>query len=40
MIQIIDREKIELDDDFFKLNEKYRNIEKLEISNWIDQLLK
>ena len=40
MIQIIDREKIEIDDDFFKFNEKYKNIEKLEISNWIDQLLK
>jgi hypothetical protein len=39
MIQIIDRKKVVIDKDFFKSKEDYKNIEKLEISNWIENLL-
>jgi hypothetical protein len=40
MIQVIDRDNIILDDLFFKTTQQYEHIEKLEISNWIDELLK
>jgi hypothetical protein len=39
MIQIIDRKKVVIDKNFFSCKENYRNIEKLEISNWIENLL-
>jgi len=40
MIQVIDRENIVLNNGFFELKEDYNNIERLEISNWINELLK
>ncbi|MNL77208.1 hypothetical protein D3C87_2033370 [compost metagenome] len=39
MIQIIDRKKVVIDNNFFSCKENYKNIEKLEISNWIENLL-
>ena len=40
MIQVIDRKEIVLDDRFFETKQEYEHIEKLEISNWLDELLK
>lgn len=40
MIQIVDREKVQIEDDFFNRTGSYDHIECLEISNWIDKLLK
>lgn len=40
MIQVIDRENIVLNNDFFEFEQDYNNIERLEISNWLDELLK
>jgi hypothetical protein len=40
MIQIIGRKGIVIKDDFFKTEGQYKNIERLEISNWVEQLLK
>ena len=40
MIQVIDRKEIVLDDRFFETKLEYEHIEKLEISNWLDELLK
>ena len=39
MIQIIDRGEVVIEENFFKFKAKYKDIEKLEISNWVDNLL-
>lgn len=39
MIQIIDRKNIKIDSDFFEQKADYKNIEKLEISTWVEELL-
>ncbi|MHA3787232.1 CgeB family protein [Flavobacterium hauense] len=39
MIQVIDRKEVKLDSNFFSFNEKYNDIERLEISNWVNKLL-
>lgn len=39
MIQVIDRKNIKIDSDFFEQKADYKNIEKLEISTWVEELL-
>ena len=39
MIQVIDREDIIIKENFFSAFEKYKNIEELEIDNWIKRLM-
>jgi hypothetical protein len=39
MIQVIDRVNIKIDFDFFNQKGSYKNIENLEILNWVDSLL-
>lgn len=39
MIRIIDRKKVLIDDRFFNTKDNYKNIEGLEISNWIIKVL-
>lgn len=39
MIQIIDRENVQINDDFFNHSGCYNHVTELEISNWIDKLI-
>lgn len=39
MIQVIDRKEVKLEAGFFNFFEEYKDIERLEISNWVSELL-
>ncbi|MFD2601210.1 hypothetical protein [Flavobacterium suzhouense] len=39
MIQVIDRENVTIDTSFFDFDVKYKDVERLEISNWVKELL-
>jgi len=40
MIQVIDRKNIKINSDFFSFQNDYKNIDTLEINNWVTELLK